>query len=87
MMMGVRTAAWAKAGAPLPYDAEVEYLQGDGVARIMLDDRYATEKRYIGIGILRSRILEDSRGLGLDAERTMSEQNLVELKPTIMGQQ
>ena len=35
----------------LPYDAEVEYLQGDGVARIMLDDRYATEKRYIGIGI------------------------------------
>ena len=36
---------------PLPYDAEVEYLQGDGVARIMLDDRYATEKKYSGIGI------------------------------------
>ena len=36
---------------PLPYDAEVEYLQGDGVARIMLDDRYSTEKKYIGIGI------------------------------------
>ena len=36
---------------PLPYDAEVEYLQGDGVARIMLDDRYTTEKKYIGIGI------------------------------------
>ena len=36
---------------PLPYDAEVEYLQGDGVARIMLDDIYTTEKKYIGIGI------------------------------------
>ena len=36
---------------PLPYDAEVEYLQGDGVARIMLDDSYTTEKKYIGIGI------------------------------------
>ena len=36
---------------PLPYDAEVEWLQGDGVARIMLDDRYSTEKKYIGIGI------------------------------------
>ena len=36
---------------PLPYDAEVEYLQGDGVARIMLDDRYSPEKKYIGIGI------------------------------------
>ena len=35
----------------LPYDAEVEYLQGDGVARIMLDDRYSPEKKYIGIGI------------------------------------
>ena len=30
MMLGARTAAWAKAGAPLPYDAEVEWLQGDG---------------------------------------------------------
>ena len=36
---------------PLPYDVEVEYLQGDGVARIMLDDRYTTEKKYMGIGI------------------------------------
>ena len=26
-------------------------MQGDGVARIMLDDRYSTEKKYIGIGI------------------------------------
>ena len=51
MMLAARTAAWAKSGAPLPYDAEVEYLQGDGVARIMLDDRYTTEKKYIGIGI------------------------------------
>ena len=33
-MLGARTAAWAKIGAPLPYDAEVKYLQGDGIAYI-----------------------------------------------------
>ena len=38
-------------GKRLPYDAEVEYLQGDGVARIMLDDSYSPEKKYMGIGI------------------------------------
>ena len=27
MMLGARTAAWTKSGAPLPYDAEVEYLE------------------------------------------------------------
>lgn len=27
MMIGARTAAWAKSGAPLPYDAEVEWIQ------------------------------------------------------------
>ena len=32
-------------GKRLPYDAEVEYLQGDGVARIMLDDSYSPEKK------------------------------------------
>ena len=51
MELAARTGAWTPSGAPLPYDAEVEYLQGDGVARIMLDDRYTTEKKYIGIGI------------------------------------
>ena len=30
MMVGARTAAWAKSGAPLPYDAEVEYLESTG---------------------------------------------------------
>ena len=30
MMLGARTGAWAKAGAPLPYDAEVEYLESTG---------------------------------------------------------
>ena len=25
-MLGARTGAWAKSGAPLPYDAEIEYL-------------------------------------------------------------
>ena len=30
MMLGARTAAWAKIGAPLPYDAEVEYLESNG---------------------------------------------------------
>ena len=30
MMLGARTAAWAKSGAPLPYDAEVEYLESTG---------------------------------------------------------
>ena len=49
MIIGARTGAWS--GNQLPYDAEVEYLQGDGVARIMLDDRYTAEKKYIGIGI------------------------------------
>ena len=27
MMLGARTAAWAKSGEPLPYDAEIEYLE------------------------------------------------------------
>ena len=27
MMLGARTAAWSPSGAPLPYDAEVEYLE------------------------------------------------------------
>ena len=27
MMLGARTGAWAKSGAPLPYDAEVEWLE------------------------------------------------------------
>ena len=30
MMLGARTGAWAKSVAPLPYDAEVEWLQSDG---------------------------------------------------------
>lgn len=30
MMIGARTGAWAKIGAPLPYDAEVEYLESTG---------------------------------------------------------
>lgn len=30
MMMGARTGAWAKSGAPIPYDAEVEYLASNG---------------------------------------------------------
>ena len=51
MQLAARIGTMAQSGKQLPYDAEVEWLQGDGVARIMLDDRYATEKRYIGIGI------------------------------------
>ena len=51
MQLAARTGAWTPSGAPLPYDAEVEWLQGDGVARIMLDDSYSPEKKYIGIGI------------------------------------
>ena len=51
MLVAARAGAWSPSGSSLPYDAEVEWLQGDGVARIMLDDRYATEKKYIGIGI------------------------------------
>lgn len=34
MNIGARTAAWARRGAPLPYDAEVEWLQSDGGQRI-----------------------------------------------------
>ena len=30
MMVGARVGAWAKIGAPLPYDAEVEYLESTG---------------------------------------------------------
>ena len=30
MMLGARTAAWAKSGKPLQYDAEVEYLESTG---------------------------------------------------------
>ena len=29
-MVGARTGAWSKNGAPLPYDAEVEYLESTG---------------------------------------------------------
>lgn len=32
--LAARTTAWAKSGAPLPYDAEVEYLETDGTAMI-----------------------------------------------------
>ena len=34
MMLGARTACWAKSGAPLPYDAEVEYIESTGTQRI-----------------------------------------------------
>ena len=30
MMLGARTGAWAKSGKPLPYDAEVEWLESTG---------------------------------------------------------
>ena len=30
MMLGARNGAWAKSGKPLPYDAEVEYLESTG---------------------------------------------------------
>ena len=30
MMLGARTAAWAKSSAPLPYDAEVEWIESTG---------------------------------------------------------
>ena len=34
MMLGARTAAWAKSGKRLPYDAEVEYLESTGTQYI-----------------------------------------------------
>ena len=34
MMLGARTAAWSPSGAPLPYDAEVEWIETDGQAFI-----------------------------------------------------
>ena len=35
MMLGARTGAWAKSGKPLPYDAEVDWLESpDGTAYI-----------------------------------------------------
>lgn len=30
MMLGARTGAWSPSGTPLPYDAEVEYLESTG---------------------------------------------------------
>ena len=37
MMVGARVGAWAKIGAPLPYDAEVEYLESTGTQYIQTD--------------------------------------------------
>ena len=37
MMLGARTAAWSPSGAPLPYDAEVEYLESTGTQYIQTD--------------------------------------------------
>ena len=34
MQLGARIGAWAKSGAPLPYDAEVEYLESNGTQYI-----------------------------------------------------
>ena len=34
MMLGARTAAWSPSGAPLPYDAEVEYLESSNTQYI-----------------------------------------------------
>ena len=34
MMEAVRNGAWAKSGKPLPYDAEVEWIRGDGSAYV-----------------------------------------------------
>lgn len=34
MMLGARTGALSPSGAPLPYDAEVEWLRGDGMSYI-----------------------------------------------------
>ena len=37
MMVGARTGAWSPRGAPLPYDAEVEYLESTGTQYIKTD--------------------------------------------------
>ena len=37
MILGARTGAWAKSSAPLPYDAEVEYLESTGTQYIQTD--------------------------------------------------
>ena len=37
MMLGARTGAWSPSGAPLPYDAEVEYLESTGTQYIQTD--------------------------------------------------
>ena len=39
MMLGARTGAWSTSGAPLPYDAEVEYLE-------------STSEQYIDTGLV-----------------------------------
>ena len=37
MTLGAITGAWAKSGAPLPYDAEVEFLQSTGTQYVDAD--------------------------------------------------
>ena len=72
----------------LPYDAEVEYLQGDGVARIMLDDRYATEKKYIGIGITEESYTGRFAGAeqGRRAQYVGATSGRIEAKVTVPGE-
>ena len=51
MMVGARVGAWSPSGTPLPYDAEVEWLQGDGVSYIDLGYGVtATTESYLDIG-------------------------------------
>ena len=51
MMIGARNGMWAKSGAPLPYDAEVEYLESTGnqyISTMMIPTRVHVGLKPIG---------------------------------------
>ena len=45
MMEAVRSGAWSPRGAPLPYDAEVEYLEGNGNQFIKVPGKISSTSR------------------------------------------
>ena len=73
MMLGARTAAWAKSGAPLPYDAEVEWIDNteDKNAFIDLGLRASSKDEWrLGFGVREKHPDELFWGAANDNSRT-----------------
>ena len=62
MMLGARTAAWAKSGAPLPYDSEVEWITGTNIVSYGGPHIYSGIKcgDNVGIDYTLERIIDTS---------------------------